>query len=68
MKEGYKVITNVSMSQFSVARHFGGCNINGQKYIYIPPEDALIRQDLVKAHKKAMKENKTFEEFIKSLC
>ncbi len=34
-------IYNVSKSQFSLARHYGGCNFNGHYYSYDPIEDTL---------------------------
>lgn len=40
-------IQNVSMTQFSVARHYGGATFNGDNYIYFPEVDELIRTDVV---------------------
>jgi len=65
--EEIKVIRNVSLGQFSVVRHYGGCTFQGKEFLYIPKEDALIRKDVVKTYNKAMKANKSFEEFIKEL-
>ena len=39
-------IHNVSQSQFSVARHYGGCTYMGQAYIYDTGQDRLIRRDV----------------------
>lgn len=39
-------IHNVSNSQLSVARYYGGINYNGQHYHYDASQDALIRQDI----------------------
>lgn len=39
-------INHVSQSQFSVARHFGGCSYMGQSYIYDAGQDRLIRRDV----------------------
>lgn len=39
---------NVSMTQLSVARHYGGANVQGKKFIYNPADDSLIREDVVK--------------------
>lgn len=49
-------IHGVSMSQFSIARHYGGIQYNGQHYIYDPREDKLIRWDIFNARAKAAKE------------
>ena len=48
-------ITNVSMTQFSVARYYGGMNFNGSFYIYNPPTDELIREDVLKWRNKELK-------------
>ena len=48
-------IRNVSQTQFSIARYSGGCTLNGDHYIYIPPTDELIRADVLKLKKKAQK-------------
>ena len=45
-------IHGVSQSQFSVARHFGGCTYMGQSYIYDAGQDRLIRLDLYLARLK----------------
>lgn len=42
------MITGVSNSQFSIARHYGGLTFNGSEYVYVPPTDELIRADVVK--------------------
>ena len=39
-------IHNVSQSQFSVSRHYGGCTYMGQSYIYDAGQDRLIRRDV----------------------
>lgn len=41
------VIQDVSRSQFSIARHFGGATFNGDHYDYVPTFDELIREDVV---------------------
>ena len=48
-------IRNVSQTQFSIVRHSGGCTLNGDRYIYIPHTDELIRADVLKWKKKAQK-------------
>ena len=45
-------IHHVSQSQFSVARHFGGCTYMGQSYIYDAGQDSLIRRDVYLARLK----------------
>ena len=42
-------IYNVSATQFSIARHYGGCNVNGVDYHYNQASDTLIREDVLKA-------------------
>lgn len=49
------VIRNVSKTQFSIARYSGGCTLNGDRYVYIPHADELIRADVLKWKKKAQK-------------
>jgi hypothetical protein len=41
---------------FSVARHYGGAKYNGSQYTYIPGEDELIRDDVLKFVTKLRKE------------
>jgi hypothetical protein len=50
------VIQNVSRTQLSVARHYGGCLYNGREYVYIPTTDELIRDDVVRWVTKRRKE------------
>jgi len=45
------VYPHVSETQFSVARHYGSANVNGQKYDYLPAFDWLVRAD---AHRDAV--------------
>ena len=49
-------IYNVSQSQFSVARHYGGCKINGADYHYDAASDTLTRMDIWKARCASSKE------------
>jgi hypothetical protein len=53
-------MTNVSMTQLSVARHYGGINFNGQTYTYFPDTDELVRDDVLawSKGKKAKPANK----------
>lgn len=51
-------MTNVSMTQLSIARHYGGCKYQGESYTYLPHTDELIRDDVLKwqrKHKRAAK-------------
>ena len=41
-------IKNVSQTQLSIARHYGGIKYNGQEYTYFPKKDELIRNDVLK--------------------
>jgi hypothetical protein len=60
-------IFNVSMSIFSVARHYGGCKALGQEYVYLPNEDALILKKHVKAYKAAIKKGGSLGEFLQQV-
>jgi len=40
-------MTNVSHTQLSLARLYGAINYNGDRYIYSPPTDELIRGDVL---------------------
>lgn len=42
-------IYNVSQTQFSIARLFGGCKFNGADYHYDAESDTLTRMDVWKA-------------------
>lgn len=46
MSEAPEEINNVSHSQFSVARHYGGCMFQGASYHYDAERDALVRLDV----------------------
>ena len=48
-------ITNVTQTQFSIARYYGGINFNGSMYIYYPDTDELIREDDMKWKAKKLK-------------
>ena len=45
-------IFHVGMSQFSIARYYGGIRFNGREYVYDPSRDALVRDDVVRARAK----------------
>lgn len=48
-------ISNVRSTQFSIARHYGGCKVNGVYYHYDQDSDTLIREDVWKAQLAAKK-------------
>lgn len=49
------IISGVTASQLSIARHYGGCRAFGRHYIYVPTTDELIRDDVVKLLAKIRK-------------
>lgn len=51
-QEAPEEIHNVSQGYFSVARYYGGCEAYGTQYVYIIPDDKLVRIDLIKNYKK----------------
>lgn len=48
-------IPNASMSQFSIARYYGGIKFNGHEFVYNPEDDSLIRADVIKWMKGHLK-------------
>lgn len=38
-----EIIYNVSQTQLSIARYYGGIKYNGHMYIYNPKDDTLIK-------------------------
>ena len=52
------IITGVSSSIFSTARHFGTCTFQGKGYTYNPVTDELVRNDVLKFLHKIRKEAK----------
>lgn len=50
-------MTNVSMTQLSIARHYGGIKYNGESYTYLPKTDELIRDDVLKWQTKNAKKS-----------
>lgn len=52
-------VTNVSMTQLSIARYYGGIKYNGEDYTYHGPTDELIRDDVLKWKKKQEKQQPT---------
>ena len=49
---------NVSCSQLSVARYYGGCSLNGKRYTYFPQDDILVRDDVIRFLKPTKKSKK----------
>lgn len=39
---------NVSQTQLSIARFYGGAKVQGSNYVYDPTTDTLIRDDVFK--------------------
>ena len=54
-------IHHVSRTQFSIARHSGGCRAYGHYYYYDPAHDCLIRDDVLVARRAAEKAAKRAE-------
>jgi hypothetical protein len=52
-------MTNVSMTQLSIARYYGGCSFQGDSYTYLPHTDELIRNDVLKWKRKQERKRKT---------
>ena len=38
---------DVSRTQLSIARHYGGCTVQGRHYVYFPEHDELWRDDVL---------------------
>lgn len=53
---GPERIYNVSKTQFSVSRFYGGCKFNGVDYHYDAASDTLTRMDVWKARCASSKE------------
>lgn len=48
-------ITGISQGFFSIARHYGGMDYNGCRYVYVPEHDECIRADVFKMVAKMRK-------------
>jgi len=46
---------NVSKTQLSVARHWGGCKVEGKHFAYNTTDDSLIRKDVISFLSKQLK-------------
>jgi len=51
-----KIYNNVSTSQFSVAKYYGGLKIQGEEYKYDYANDALVRKKDLKKYCVEIKE------------
>ena len=60
-------MTSVRMTQFSIARFYGGIKYNGDSYTYLPHTEELIRDDVLKWQKKQKRAAKTPNSVIKRL-
>jgi hypothetical protein len=57
------VMTGISQSQLSIARHYGGIMYEGVRYIYYSLNDELIRKDVVQwVEKRRRAETKATKE------
>jgi muramoyltetrapeptide carboxypeptidase LdcA involved in peptidoglycan recycling len=52
---------DISMTQLSIARHYGGAKFNGKTFTYFPADDSLWRDDVVQAVQKQRKAAKVAE-------
>lgn len=52
MKDNVILICDVSLSYFSVARHYGGATIEGRQYRYFQERDILVREDWVRCYQR----------------
>lgn len=52
---------DVSRTQLSIARHYGGCTVVGKNFLYNAADDSLIREDVVKWVVKRKKEDERNE-------
>ena len=50
-------IYHASKTIYSIARYYGACIIQGKRYIYNPVDDVLIRDDVLKAEAKRIKQD-----------
>lgn len=52
------IITGVSQGMFSIARYYGGVNLNGKEYVYFPDRDELVLRSHIKEYKAKYYPNK----------
>lgn len=48
---------NVSQTQLSIARHYGGIKYQGDDYTYFPASDELVRNDALRWRKSEGKDS-----------
>lgn len=48
-------ITGISQSMFSIARHYGGMDFQGCRYVYVPEHDECVRADVMRLVQKRRK-------------
>ena len=58
------IFENISLTQLSIARHYGGMKINGVEYFYIPDKNALLRKDWMKKYAASRRRRETWDEFL----
>jgi len=56
MNNKMKIYNNVSTSQLSIAKYYGGLNIQGEEYIYDYANDSLVSSKDLKQYKKEILE------------
>ena len=52
---------DISMTQLSIARHYGGIQFAGRHHVYFPADDSLWRDDVVREIRRARKAVKPVE-------
>ena len=62
-KEAPDRIYGVSQSQFSIARHYGGCKFSGEAYHYDANTDSLVRMGIWR--QQIQKSDKTTADYAK---
>ena len=54
-------MTNISMTQLSIAKYYGGCTFQNERYTYVPDTDELIRNDVLRWKKTQERKAKKSE-------
>jgi hypothetical protein len=57
---------NVSKTQLSIAWITMGLRINGHHYVYCPPTDELIRDDVLKAVQRLRKQHQALDRLVRT--
>ena len=55
-------LCNVSKGLFSIARHYGGCTLQGCHYTYMPGHDECVRDDVLRMVTKLRKKSASKKE------